>query len=227
VSAPHGDQPIVTSGLPLEESRAAVIMVHGRGAGPANILELVPALARPAFTYVAPAAANRSWYPLSFLAPTEQNEPYLSSAIARVHTVVGQVRDAGVPVERIVLLGFSQGACLASEFVYRYPARYGGLIAFSGGLIGPPGTNWSPTSGSLDGMSAFFGCSDVDAHVPKTRVDESVQVLTLMGASVTERIYPGMGHLVSDDENVYAQAILDSVTSGVRSRAPEGRSAKP
>jgi phospholipase/carboxylesterase len=211
VSEPHGDQPVATAGPPLEESRAAVVMVHGRGAGPANILDLVPRLARPAFTYVAPAAANRTWYPLSFLAPTDQNEPYLSSAIRRLETVVGQVRAAGVPTERIVLLGFSQGACLASEFVYRYPARYGGLIVFSGGLIGPPGTSWPHDGRALDGMPAFFGCSDVDAHVPKTRVDESVQVLTMMGASVTERIYPGMGHLVSDDEIAHAQAILDRV----------------
>jgi predicted esterase len=209
---PHGDQPVVTVGPRLSDSRAAVIMVHGRGAAPANILDLVPRLDRPAFTYVAPAAANRTWYPLSFLAPAEQNEPHLSSAIARLESVVRHVTESGVPSERVVLLGFSQGACLASEFVYRYPARYGGLVVFSGGLIGPPGMTWPRDGRPLDGMSAFFGCSDVDAHVPKTRVDESVQVLTLMGASVTERIYPGMGHLVNDDEIAQAQAVLDRVS---------------
>jgi predicted esterase len=208
---PHAGQPIVTIGPSFADTRAAVIMVHGRGAAPANILDLVPRLQRPSFTYVAPAAANRTWYPLSFLAPTDQNEPFLSSAIRRLETTLRQVTDGGVPVERIVFLGFSQGACLASEFVYRYPASYGGLIAFSGGLIGPPGTNWAHHNRPLEGMSAFFGCSDVDAHVPRTRVDESVQVLTMMGASVTERIYPGMGHLVSDDEIAHAQALLDRV----------------
>jgi predicted esterase len=125
--------------------------------------------------------------------------------------LVAETIDDGVPVERIVFLGFSQGACLATEFVYRNPRRYGGLIAFSGGLIGPPGTIWTNV-GSLRGMPAFFGCSDEDAHVPKVRVDESAQVFDRLLAVVDERIYPGMGHLVNDDEIAAAQHLLDSVS---------------
>lgn len=204
---PHAAQDVVATGQPLGQGRLAVVMVHGRNASPRNILDLARPLARPDVSWLAPAAANNSWYPLSFLAPREQNEPYLSSALRRLDAVVTAAITAGVPRERIVLLGFSQGACLASEFVATRPGRWGGLIAFSGGLIGPPGTTWD-LAGSLAGTPAFLGCSDVDTHVPKVRVDESARVLEAMGAEVTLRIYPGMGHLVNDDELEHARAIL-------------------
>jgi predicted esterase len=184
-----------------------MIMVHGRGVGPENILDLVSQLAHPAFAYLAPAAANRTWYPLSFLSDRQKNEPYLSSALGALARVVERVVAGGLPTDRIVLLGFSQGACLASEFALRHPARYGGIIAFSGGLIGPPGTTW-PATGRLDGAAAFFGCSDVDAHVPAARVEESAAVYRGMGADVTARIYPGMGHTVIADEIDAARAIM-------------------
>jgi predicted esterase len=186
-----------------------VVMLHGRGAGPENILDLVPRLDRPQFQYVAPAAPNRTWYPYSFMAEIEKNEPHLSNALAQVEAAVEEVERSGVPRRWIVLLGFSQGACLATEFMIRNPSRFGGLIAFSGGAIGPPGTKWNQ-SGSFDGTPMFFGCSDVDAHVPETRVRESAAVCERMGASVTTKIYPGMGHLVNDDEIASAQALLDS-----------------
>ena len=208
---------MLTAGAPLGTGRAVVIMVHGRNAGPENILALVPALNRPALTYLAPAAPGRTWYPLSFLAGINQNDPHLSSSLELLARLVADVIAGGTPRERIVLLGFSQGACLSSEFLMRHPARYGGLVAFSGGLIGPPGTTWN-APGSFDGMPAFFGCSDVDAHVPKTRVDESAAVFARKGAAVTEKIYPGMGHLVSEDEIAEAQKILDSVRSQGRLR---------
>lgn len=207
---PHEGQPIATRGRPLGEGSAAMILVHGRGASSASILELADALAHPAFTYLAPAAAHNTWYPQSFLAPTAANEPGISSGLAVLDRLVARVTAAGVPRERVVLAGFSQGACLASEFAVRHAARYGGLLAFSGGLIGPPGTRW-PHEGDFLGMPAFFGCSDVDAHVPKSRVDESAAVFERMGAAVEKRIYPGMGHLVNDDELAFARALLESV----------------
>ena len=189
--------------------RPVVVMIHGRGAGPENILDLVPHLDRPQFEYVAPAAPNRTWYPFSFMAAIEKNEPHLSHALNTVGQAVKDAEAAGVPRNRIVLLGFSQGACLATEFMIRNASRFGGLIAFSGGAIGPPGTQWNQP-GNFDGTPMFFGCSDVDAHVPETRVRESAAVCERMGAKVTTKIYPGMGHLVSDDEITHARAVLDS-----------------
>ena len=169
---PHASEEVIQAGQPLGERQAVVILVHGRNASPQNILELAGPLAHPAVTWLAPAAANSTWYPFSFLADRARNEPFLSSALRRLDTLVARGRRRRRSAERIVLLGFSQGACLASEFVATRPARYGGLVAFSGGLIGPPGTRWD-TAGSLDGTPAFFGCSDVDAHVPRDRVEES------------------------------------------------------
>ena len=194
-----------------------VVMLHGRGAGPENILELVPHLDRPQFQYVAPAAPNRTWYPYSFMAEIEKNEPHLSTALATIGAAVEDAERSGVPRNRIVLLGFSQGACLSTEFMIRNAARFGGLIAFSGGAIGPPGTTWdkwaaqSAEHRNFAGTPMFFGCSDVDAHIPETRVRESAAVCERMGAKVMTKIYPGMGHLVSDDEIVHAQMVLDEV----------------
>ena len=199
----------VPLGAPLGQA-PVVIMVHGRNAGPANILDLVPRLARPGLTYLAPAAPGRTWYPYSFMAPIEQNEPSLSAALGILAAAIEQVEQAGVSRSRTVLLGFSQGACLASEFAVRHAGRYGGVIAFTGGLIGPPGTQWH-FPGDFGGTPVFLGSGDPDAHVPAERVAESAEVFTRMGASVTRRIYPGMGHLVSDDEIAMAQAILDAV----------------
>jgi predicted esterase len=185
-------------------------MVHGRNATPANILDLATRLGRPHLTYLAPAAAEGTWYPHSFMADIASNEPGISSGIAVLDALVARVEGAGVPRSRIVLIGFSQGACLVSEFAIRHAARYGGLVIFSGGAIGPPGTTWS-ADGSLAGTPAFLGCSDVDAHVPESRVRETADVFGRLGANVTLRIYPGMGHLVNDDEVAFAQGLLDAV----------------
>jgi phospholipase/carboxylesterase len=198
-------------GAPLG-SGPVVIMVHGRGAGPKNILDLVPRLARPGFTYLAPAAAGNTWYPFSFMADMEKNEPGLSSALAMLARLVDDTIAGGIDASRIVLLGFSQGACLTSEFAARNARRYGGVIVFTGGLIGPPGTPRT-YAGSLAGTPVFLGCSDVDSHVPKTRVDETAEVFTRMGAEVDERIYEGMAHVINDDEIEAAQAILDRVAT--------------
>jgi predicted esterase len=207
---PHAGQPVEALGRPLGEGAAVMILVHGRGAAPRNILELARSLWLPWFTYLAPAAAGNTWYPFSFMAETSKNEPGLSSALEVLDNLVHEAIDAGVPRERIVLLGFSQGACLLSEYAVRHAARYGGIIAFSGGLIGPPGTTWLH-EGDFAGTPVFLGCSDVDSHVPKTRVDESAEVFRRLGAAVDERIYPGMEHLVNDDELSAARAIVESV----------------
>jgi predicted esterase len=207
---PHADQPVTVAGPPLHESGRAVVMIHGRNASPRNILDLVPRLNRPGFTYLAPAAANNTWYPFSFLEPVVKNEPYLTSAIKRLEHVLRDVMTAGVASPRVVLLGFSQGACLAAEFAYRHAERFGGVVLFSGGLIGPPGSTW-PTTRSFRRTPMFLGCSDVDAHVPERRVTETADVFGHMDADVTKRIYPGMGHLVCEDEIVAAQSLLDRV----------------
>jgi phospholipase/carboxylesterase len=209
---PHAGQPVAEAGVPLGHAPAVVIMVHGRNAGPANILDLVPRLARPNLTYLAPAAAHRTWYPYGFMADMATNEPGLSSALASLASLVSRVEGAGIARSRIVLLGFSQGACLTSEFAARHASRFGGVIAFTGGVVGPPGTP-RDYPGRFDGTPVFFGCSDRDAHVPEARVRESADLFTRMGAVVTVRIYPGMGHVVNDDEIAMAQAMLDAATS--------------
>jgi predicted esterase len=193
-----------------------MIMVHGRGAAPRGILELVPALDRPGFAFVAPAAAGGTWYPLSFLAEIARNEPGLSSALSVLDHLVQDLETRGIPRSRTILLGFSQGACLASEYVARHASRFGGLIAYSGGVIGPPGTP-RDYPGSLDGTPVFLGCSDCDPHIPRERVVESAEVFERMGAVVTMRLYPGMGHEVNEDEIEAARAIMEQVIAA----APE------
>jgi phospholipase/carboxylesterase len=207
----HADQPVIEAGAPLGTAPAVVIMVHGRGGSPENMLELLPALRHPNLTYLAPAAADNTWYPHSFLNDIRSNEPWLSSALAKLASLVARVEAAGIPRTRIVLLGFSQGACLSAEFAVRHPSRFGGIVVLSGGLIGPPGTTW-PLDGEFDGTPVFLGCSDVDAHIPKSRVIESGDVFSRMGADVTTRIYPGMGHLVNDDEIRFARRLFDAVS---------------
>jgi predicted esterase len=208
----HAGQPVTEVGAPLDRTAAAVVMVHGRNAGPANILDLVPRLNRPNVTYLAPAAANHTWYPNSFLSDIASNEPGLSSGLAVLASLVDEIETAGVPRSRIVLLGFSQGGCLVSEFAIRHASRFGGIVVFSGGVIGPPGTRWN-CPGGFDGTPVFFGCSDADAHVPESRVNESAELFARMGANVTKRIYAGMGHMVNDDEIAAAQNVIDAAAA--------------
>ena len=189
-----------------------MIMVHGRNAGPGNILDLADHLHHPDFTYLAPAAAGGTWYPFSFMAETEKNEPGISSGIAVVHSLIDDAVSHGIPTERVMLLGFSQGACLACTAAYRRPAKYGGVIAYSGALIGPPGTRFE-SRGSLAGTPAFFGCSDIDSHSPRERVSESAAAFERAGAIVTERIYPGMGHTIVRDELDFTRDLMESVVA--------------
>jgi predicted esterase len=204
---PHHGQPVHTAGAALGAGRAAGILLHGRGATAESILELVRVLESDGVTWVAPQAAGHTWYPNRFLAPIESNEPWLTSALDAVGDVLAQVELAGIPKRRILLGGFSQGACLALEFVIRSPARYGGVAGLSGGLIGPPGTVW-PAGGSLDGTPVFLGCSDVDDHIPRARVLESAASLRERGAEVTDVLYRGMGHTVNDDEMAHVQRLV-------------------
>jgi predicted esterase len=187
-----------------------IILIHGRGATAESILELAEFMPHPGLTYLAPQASAGSWYPYSFLEPLNRNEPYLSGALARVGQVVAQVEAAGIPAGRIILGGFSQGACLASEYAARHARRYGGLLLFSGGLIGPPGTPRA-YAGSFDGMPILLGCSDIDPHIPLSRVHETAEVLTRIGGQVDLRVYPRMGHTINQDE-IDAAGTLVSTT---------------
>jgi len=213
MNGPHQGQRVMAAGAPLERARAAMVMVHGRGASAESILTLVPALDRPDFAYLAPQARGNAWYPNSFMAPIPGNEPGISSGMQAVHDVLARVEAAGIPPERTMLLGFSQGACLASEFVARYARRYGGVAALSGGLIGPDGTP-RDYEGSLDGTPVFLGCSDVDFHIPAERVELSARVLRELGGEVEMRLYPGMGHTVNEDEVAFVQGMMDAVLAG-------------
>jgi predicted esterase len=208
---PHGGNPVAHAGAPLETAKAAMILVHGRNAAPANILSMLPRIDRPQFACLAPAASGGTWYPHSFMSPREQNEPGISSALLVLEQIVSDLLTRGIPSHKIVLLGFSQGACLSAEFALRHPRRYGGVMVLSGGLIGPPGTTWDDVAGAFDGTPVFLGCSDVDAHIPVERVLESEVVFRRLGATVTRRLYPGMGHLVNDDEISVVQGVLDAV----------------
>ncbi len=208
---PHEGQSVVETGAPLGQAPGAVIMVHGRNAAPRNILDLAIRLDRPHLTYLAPAAAGGTWYPFSFMADIASNEPGLSSGLKVLAGLVQRVEVAGIPRSRIVLMGFSQGACLTAEFAIRHASRFGGVVIFSGGAIGPAGTQWNSTA-QFDGTPVFLGCSDRDAHVPEPRVRETADVFRRLGADVTLRIYPGMGHLVNDDEVEFAQGVLDAMS---------------
>ena len=208
---PHRDQRVLTGGRKLSEAAAAVILLHGRGASAEDILALGAEFNRRDLAFFAPQAAGNSWYPYSFLAPVEHNEPWLTSALKKIQTLVNEISGGGVTREKIAIAGFSQGACLATEFVARNASKYAGLIAFTGGLIGPPGTEFR-YPGNLAGTPAFLGAGDPDPHVPWERVEESASVLSAMGAEVTLRRYPGMPHTVSRREIEEARQIVSAAT---------------
>jgi phospholipase/carboxylesterase len=198
-AALHQGQPVLQAGVPLDVAQAAMVLLHGRGAGAEDILGLAQGFDAHGFVYLAPEAARRTWYPQSFLAPIAANEPWLSSALAVVDGLLQQIAAAGIPPERTMLLGFSQGACLALEYAARHAQRYGGVAGLSGGLIGRE-INPDAYRGSFAGTPVFLGCSDVDPHIPAPRVRQSASLLTGLGAQVTLRLYPHMPHTVNEDE---------------------------
>ena len=198
---------MLRAGAPAGEARAAVLLLHGRGADAEDILGLAEPLWQPEVAYLAPQAAGHTWYPYSFLAPITQNEPGISSAFGVLSRMIASLQEQGVDSHRIGLLGFSQGACLVLEYAARHARRYAGVFALSGGLIGPPGTPRN-YPGSFAGTPVFLGCSDADPHIPLERVRESGEVFRRMNANVDERIYPQLGHTVTQDEIHAIQEIL-------------------
>lgn len=204
---PHQGQPVRIAGEPVSRARAAILMMHGRGARAEDILSLANEFDQPGFAYFAPQAAGNTWYPNRFLVPLTMNEPWLSSALTFIDEVLEEIINAGVPAPQIMLLGFSQGACLALEFAARNARRYGGIVGLSGALIGPDDTP-RDYKGSLAGTPVFLGCSDVDFHVPKERVHETAEVMRRLGGEVTERLYPNMGHTVNQDEIDFVRGMM-------------------
>jgi len=205
---PHGGQPVVHHGPAPDAARLTIILVHGRGASASDMLALANEFGTDDVAYLAPEAAEHTWYPRSFLAPIAENEPYLTSALTVLAGMVDRLHAQHVPSERVGLLGFSQGACLALEFSARHATRYAAIVGLSGGLIGPAGTP-RVYSGSFGSTPVFLGCSDVDAHIPLQRVHESAEVFRRLGAAVDERIYPEMGHTVNRDEIAAVRALLN------------------
>ena len=207
---PHQGHTVRMAGAPLDHAQAAMLLVHGRGASAEDILTLAKEIDQPGFAYLAPQAAGNTWYPNRFLVPLEQNEPWLSSALSFIDDVFGQIVNAGISPERIILLGFSQGACLTLEYAARHAQRYGGVVGLSGALIGPENTP-RDYEGSLQETPVFLGCSDVDFHVPKERVDEAAEVLQKLGGKVTKRFYPNMDHTVNQDEINFVRGLMESL----------------
>ena len=209
---PHAGQPLFTAGPEIESAKAVLILIHGRGAPAQGMLELYDALGLPDIAALAPQAAGHTWYPQSFVAPLAANQPYLDSALARIDSIVSDLISRGIPSDRIALLGFSQGACLTSEYIARHPRhprRYAAAMALTGGLIGLAGTPRN-YAGSLAGTPVFLGTSDPDPHVPFARVRETEQVLSSMGAKVELRRYPGMPHTVNDEELEICRKLLQN-----------------
>jgi predicted esterase len=204
----HG-QRVLHAGEQLQATHAAMILLHGRGATAEDIMTIADEIQQPGWTYLAPQAADNTWYPNPFTAPIESNEPHLSSALEMVSTLVGRL-EAHVPAKRIFLLGFSQGACLTLEWAARNARRFGAVIGLSGGLIGPDGIP-RDYPGNFDATPVFLGCSDIDPHIPKRRVVESGEVLKGMGADVAVRLYPGMAHMVSVEEIATIRAMLETI----------------
>ena len=206
----HQGDSLLRSGASLDAAQAAAILLHGRGASAASILALADELSVHRVAYLAPQAAGNTWYPNSFLAPIEKNEPYLSSALSTLELVLDDLARSELPARKTIIMGFSQGACLSLEFAARHAQRFGGVIALSGGLIGP---DEGPRSypGSLSGTPIFLGCSDIDFHIPLARVHYSAEIMRQLGGEVTERIYPNLGHTVNDDELEYARGLIQTL----------------
>src|SRR2546422_3714457 len=204
----HG-QRVLQAGEPLTAARAAMVLLHGRGATAEDIMTLAAEVERPGWAYLAPQASGNAWYPNPFTAPLESNEPYLSAALDMVSKLVERV-EAHVPAQRIILLGFSQSACLTLEWAARNARRYGAVVGLSGGLIGPDGTP-RDYPGTFDATPLFLGCSDVDPHIAMHRVVEAGEVFNSMGADVAIRFYPGMAHTVSVEELDQVLALVESI----------------
>lgn len=211
---PHQEQPVLHQGPDLTEAAAALILLHGRGASAESILGLTEVLELEDISVHAPQAEGSVWYPETFLAPRENNQRWITGAFAVIDRIIGEVREAGLDTDRVILLGFSQGACLATDYVYHHPARYGGVIALSGGLIGPQGITWAPQPG-LAGTPVFIGCSDIDPFIPVERVRETQDAMERSDAQSEMQLYPGMPHTVNDHEISRANAMIAAARTGL------------
>lgn len=207
---PHSGATVLHRGDPIDKAAAAVIMLHGRGSSAPDILELQPEIAYPGFAYIAPQADENSWYPKSFLSPRSENQPWIDGALALVDSIVTEIETHGIGADKIILLGFSQGACLALEYAARRPRPYGGIVGLSGGLIGAE-IHEEDYSGDLAGSVVFLGCSDTDGHIPKERVQSSAEILRKRGGEVVLTFYPGIGHTIVEDEILFARKIMRAV----------------
>lgn len=199
INGPHQATSVAEHGAQLSDAEAAMIMVHGRGATARSMFPLAEEFAQPTFHYRAIQAQKNTWYPYSFLSPREQNQPGIKSGLQSIYDQIEIIEKAGISKGKIIILGFSQGACLASEYVARHPQKFGGLVALSGGLIGDE-IEKDSYQGSLEDTEIFLGCSDVDPHIPKERVDLTEQVLKSLEGNVTKKIYKNMAHTVNRDE---------------------------
>ncbi len=208
-NTPHQNQPVAVTGADIDEATKAMIMIHGRGATAQSILGLSKEFKNTEnFVFLAPQASGNTWYPYSFLAPRDHNQPGVDSGLQTITDIILKLNEQGISNENIFLLGFSQGACLASEFAVRNPDKYAGVVALSGGIIGDS-ININEYMGDLKETPLFMGCSDIDAHIPVQRLDETEKVFKKLGASVQKNIYPGMGHLVNEDEIRHIQELTD------------------
>lgn len=213
----HQRQPVLMRGAPLDQARLAMILLHGRGAGAEDILALAAGLPQLGVAFFAPQAAGNTWYPHRFIAPVAMNEPHLSSALEAVAALMDKIVARGLPHERLMLLGFSQGACLALEFAARHPRRYGGVFGLSGALI-EGGDRPRDYAGDLADTPVFLGCSEADVHIPVERVHRSAEVFRALGAAVTERIYPGASHAVNEDEIAFIESAMTAALAKAAAR---------
>lgn len=209
---PHGRQPVLTYGAALEDANGVVILVHGRGSPAANIIRLaVPLAPEPEseqrIAWLAPQSDDNTWYPYRFIVPVEQNEPWLGSALAKIDGIVDAATEQGIHPAQIAIVGFSQGACLALEYVARGSRAVGAVAGFAGGLIGEPGAPRLPVA-DLAGTEIFLGVGDRDDHIPAAQAEETARLLADAGAEVDFRVYPGVGHTILDDEIAAAQALV-------------------
>jgi phospholipase/carboxylesterase len=203
----HQGQPIESAGAPPQAADAAVVMVHGRGATAQSFLSLIDEFLHHGVMYLAPQAARSTWYPRSGYAPMEANEPWFSSALARVKTALETATTAGIPSERVILLGFSQGAGIVSEYAARNPRRYGGLVALSGSLLGPETSH--AYDGTIDGTPVFVGCARNDPYVPAERIHETASVFEQLDGDVTVEFYEELGHAITGDELQVVNAFVE------------------
>lgn len=212
INGPHQNQPVIQSGAKLDDTKAVMIMIHGRGATAEDILSLSAEFNFDGVAYLAPQAKNNSWYPLSFISPIEMNEPGITSGLALIDLIIELVLKKGFTSEKIFLLGFSQGACLSLEYAARNPQKFGGVFGLSGGLIGEA-VRIENYSGNLGGTDVFLGCSNIDPHIPLSRVDETEAIFKKLNAKVTKRIYKGMAHTINKDEMGFVKTLLIQKTA--------------